>query len=176
MKRLNNFLILMVFILFSNIIIAQNTKNTKPPLTLYTTESGNFIMDTVINVNDVSKEELYKRAKDWVVSTVRTSDQNVIFDDTDFNEIRTDITLNLTKFAGINKVNFKLSVFFKDNKCRIITESFIYLYIGSEAYEAPLDKLKTVRNKKTYKEFDIEFAKFKNSLIQSLYKAVDNDW
>jgi len=176
MKNLTIMILVVTLTVINIEVFAQNTKNTKPPLTLYTTEAGSFILDTVINVNDVSKVELYNRAKNWVVSTVRTSDQNVVFDDTEYNEIRTNVTLNLTKFAGVNKVNFKTSILFKEGKCKLITESFVYLYIGSEVYEAPLSKIKTIRNKKTYIEFDKEFTKFKKSLIQSLKKSIDNDW
>ena len=166
----------LILVLTSNVIFAQNIKNKKPPLTLYTTESGGFIYDTVINVNDVSKQELYKRAKNWVISTVRTSDKTVVFDDAEFNEIRTDVTLAIAKFAGVN-VNFKISIYLKDNKCRFVNESFMYHYLGTEGiYDSSFEKAKVVMMGKIYKEFDKEFTAFRDSFIKSLLKSSKSDW
>ena len=159
-----------------NFLFAQNTKNSKPPLTLYTTESGSFILDTVINVKDVLKQELYNRAKNWVISTVRTSDKTVVFDDTEFNEIRTDVTLALPKFTGVS-VNFKISIYLKDNKCRFVSESFIYNYIGQGGVVVvALEKRKGMGTGSIYKEFDKEFTIFINSFFTSLSKKSKTDW
>jgi len=122
-------LVLLVFAVKFN--FAQNTKNTKPPLTLYTTESGSFIFDTIINFTGVSKQDLYKRAKNWVISTIRTSDNTVVFDDKDSSEIRTDATILLT---GYGYVNFKMSIYLKDNKSKIVYESFIYYNLYGYQY------------------------------------------
>lgn len=159
---------MLAFLLISGMSLAQNTKNDKLPYCLYTSQSGNFIYDTVVNVNGVSKQDLYKRAKNWVISTIRTSDKTVVFDDTENNEIRTDATMGLPKVQGSN-VNFKISIYFKEQKCRIVCESFMFHYIGStEIYDAAFEKLKTVINKKIYKDFDVEFSNLRDSLIKSL--------
>jgi len=180
MKNLTLMTLIFTFSLIHINVFAQFTKNTKPPLTLYKTESGSFILDTVINVNDVSKSHLYKRAKNWVISTVRTSDQTVIFDDENNDEIRTDVTINIDNgvFATPPKVNFKLAIYLKDNKYRIIANSFKYYAFSTSTgiYEAEFHKIKVMGKKSTYKMFDDEFTKFLNSLNESLNKSIDNDW
>jgi hypothetical protein len=149
-------------------------------LTLYTTESGNLIYDTVINVLDVPKHELYKRAKNWVISTVRTSDKTVIFDDIENNEIRTDVTLALTRYAG-SSINIKISIYLKENKVRLVNESFMYHYLGpTGVYDASFEKAKLMMKNKIYKEFDKEFDKeftaFRDSFVNFLMKNSKSDW
>lgn len=162
----------------SNLCYSQNIKNIELPYCLYTNESKMFVYDTVINVAGVSKDELYKRSKDWVISTVRTSDKTVIFDDQGLNEIRTDVTLGIPIQMGTSDINFKLSIYLKDNKVRFVTESFQMHYLGTNGvYDMAFEKLsKFVDHRKLYKKFDLQFPALVDSYVKSLSKAKKADW
>ena len=178
MKRITTSGLSLFFLLMlvCQISHAQNIKNTTPPLTLYTNESGKFVYDTIINVSDAAKTELYRRGKNWVLSTVRTTDNTVVYDDKDSGEIRTNVTLEIPDYPG-NYVNFKISLSFKEGKCRIVDESFMYIFGPYEfAYETlPTSKLKIVK-KKVSILFDNQFQAFNTSLIKSLFKPSKSDW
>ena len=135
-----------------------------------------FVLDTVLNFTNTSKEDLYKRAKNWVVSTIRTSDKTVIFDDKDFNEIRTDATLALPVYQGAT-VNFKISIFFKENRCKIVYESFMYHYVGLSGIEdSAFEKLKGMYKGTLYKDFDKQFEPLRDSLFKALSTANNSNW
>ncbi|MEI7661477.1 MAG: DUF4468 domain-containing protein [Bacteroidota bacterium] len=176
MEKLISFPVLVIFLFAGISVSSQNIKNKKPPLTLYTAESGSYIYDTVINVKDVSKQDLYKRAKNWVISTVRTSDNTVVFDDSGFNEIRTDVTIGISLYIGVAQVNFKLSIYLKDNKCRLLCESFMLHYVGSRIYDSPLETAKFIDIKKVNKGFDQQFTVLTNAFIKSVLENKKSDW
>src|SRR5690349_5307881 len=102
MKLLSTLGTVVALILISHFGYTQNVRNTEPPLTLSTNETGKFVFDTVVNVNGVSKGELYKRTKSWITSNIRTSDNTVILDDKDSSEIKTDATLDLERFGNFS--------------------------------------------------------------------------
>ena len=151
MKKRNLFLLTLLAIISVTNLNSQNKKNEDPPYSLYTNENGSFVFDTVIEIAEITKSELYKRAKNWVISNVRSNDKTVIFDDENNEEIRTDVTTALGKFPGVS-INFKLAIYFKDGKCKINCESFAYQYIGSGTlYEEDFAKVKVMGKKMVYK-------------------------
>ena len=178
MKRLGTFSMLLFLVLTANIMYAQNTKNTKPPLTLCTNESGAFIFDTIMDFKGVSKTALYKRASSWIGSNVKTLYKVKISDDSLFNEIRTDANIPLKGING-SSVKFKIVIFFKENRCKIVFESFVYHYnyIGEEGLiDADFANMRGTYKKMIYKDFDKEFSHFKNSLFKALNTDSANEW
>lgn len=170
----------LTFIL-TNICYAQNKKNQEPPLTLYTNESGSYIYDTIIEFQELKKEELYDRAKKFILSNVRTNDNNFKFDDENKSEINTDVGLSMSKTYNGTSAFFKLNIMFKEGKCKIIAQSFLLQIVGRTIYEAPLNEINLnaysfINKKKVYKGFDEVFSTFMKSLNESLITNPKTDW
>ena len=116
--------VLSFLILIGLTSFSQNKKNEEPPLTLSTNSESKFVFDTVLEINETTKKEIYKRAKNWVMSNVRTYDNNIEFDDENNDHINTTVNISLDKYHNASFCNFKLTFLFKDKKCRITGQSF----------------------------------------------------
>jgi hypothetical protein len=141
-------------------------------------EQGHMVYEKVVEVNNVSKEELYKRVKAWVMDNVKTIDNNIQYDDKGSETIITTPTIaleNLKNNHVVNqKVNFKLKILFKDNKMKITASSFIYYGedVQHRVFNTPLEDLKITRIipspvKKIQELFDDTFGGFVADLSKS---------
>jgi hypothetical protein len=168
---------IIIIISFPVLLLSQNVKNNSLPFSLYTNEQKDFIYDTILEVSETTKNIIYQRAKDWVNSNTRTTDNNVLFDDKDFNEIKTDITVPVGGKYVAAFVNAKLILKFKENKCKITFQSFLFQKIGKGTlYEESFNKIDIAGVKAYYKEFDERFPNILNSLLNSLQKNEDKEW
>lgn len=142
-------------------------------------DDGTFRFEKIINIEGQNKEALYKRLKEWVLANVKTADNNIIFDDTNFERIVTTPTLsieNVKRYVINQKANFKLNLSFKDNKIKVTATSFSYFGTdcNRKVYSIPLETvyIKAIipnPNKKIGENFDFAFS----SMIQSLEKAAN---
>ncbi|MES2619801.1 MAG: DUF4468 domain-containing protein [Bacteroidota bacterium] len=96
------------------------------------TSTGLIAYQGVVKDDSVAKEELYARAKSWILKTLKSSDNMVQLDDKDFNSITGSGTILLDKKSSgpysyqNGKLNFKLTVQFKDGRLRYTFENFTY--------------------------------------------------
>lgn len=102
--------------------------------------SDNYYYEGVVPVDGVTKEEMFRSAKDWVLSTVKTEDNNAKFDDQELS-IFTTPTIVVKAINGRNNdfVNFKLKLMFKDGKYKfrfdnLIVKSNVFLNSPPTAY------------------------------------------
>lgn len=88
--------------------------------------STNYYYEGVVPVEGVSKEEMYKRAKEWVLSTFKTEDNNAQFDEPNLSIFNTP-TIILEKFKTYpgDYMNFKLKLLFKDGKYKFRFDNVI---------------------------------------------------
>lgn len=146
--------------------------------------TGNFKLDMVTNVDNVPKEEMYKRAKKWVLANLKTSDNNINFNDEDLSIINNSSILiePISKaFVGVisqGVADFKFNLQFKDNKYRLIIDNVtVYLEHAETAppnsfsYNTLMQKEgnKAIKNpgKKRY-ALDIHIIKQINQQLESI--------
>jgi len=100
---------------------------------------GDYAYEEVVAVDGVSKEEMFKRAKQWIVANLKTVDNNIQFDDKDFvinNEASTIITASQGWGWVISRgsTSFKVHLAFKDGRYKFrIDNVTIYLEHGVAA-------------------------------------------
>jgi hypothetical protein len=88
--------------------------------------SDNYYYEGVVPVEGITKEEMFKRAKEWVLSNLKTEDNNAQFDEKEFSIYNTPTIL--VKAAPKYKddyVNFKLKLLFKDGKYKFRIDNLI---------------------------------------------------
>lgn len=171
-------LTLLVLTILSFTALGQ-TKNVKPPHSLYTNEGGAYYLDTVIEVSNVLRADLYERFKGWYLANVRSASNNSSVIDDSKMMISDDLTIALDKVPGA-RINFKFLSKFKDGRCKVSFTSFQYMYIGGGTlYESPFEKIKVMGKKKIRRLFDDKFNILLESMISHLHKqpaAADDDW
>ncbi len=161
-------------------VSAQNVRNTEPPKTLFTNAAGKFVLDSVVEIKDASKEDLYKHMKSWVLKNVPASGEGVSLFNPNEMLINTDIVVPSGRIPGA-RVNFKLTAQFKDGRTKVSFSGFQYTYIGQgKFYESPLEDIKGLGmygKGRLYKLFDDDFEGFLNDFFKSFetYQK-DSDW
>lgn len=154
------------------------------------------VMEGVIEVENVSQEELYNRAKLWMAGNLKSSDAQSLFDEENHEQIVTNGNLLLSnKAMQINRsVNFKLSVFFKKGRFKYVIDQMIvdatntsldgsnktrFVESVNEVYEKYHRKnQKKKKAKSRYKimdELDEEFGKLVGNLQSSLSQTTEPD-
>lgn len=97
------------------------------------TETGKFQYEEVIQVENTSKTDIYDRAKNWVVRTLKSGDNIVNLDDAEKESITATGNILLQDRAGAVGysniiLNFKFSVYFKEGRCKLVIDNFILDY------------------------------------------------
>ena len=164
-------LTLLFTILLSQKCISQINVSDKLPHSLYINEDKSFYFDTVINVPNTTMETLYKRAKEWVTGNIRTVDNNIVFDDKGFSEIKNEIMIKLKNVMDGRYVNFKYSIKFQEGKFRIHCGSFLYNKTALMFENQPLHDVSSMWRKKVYSEFDENFSQLIISNINACLKT-----
>lgn len=116
-----------MFTFAPSVVKSQNKEEPSLKTIVKETNSNNYYYEEVISVENVTKEEMFERAKQWVLSNFKTGDVNSQFDDKNFN-----IYTSATIFYEIYKprwnadlLNFKLNISFKDDKYKVRIEDLI---------------------------------------------------
>ncbi len=92
--------------------------------------TGEYYYEAVVPVEGIAKEEMFKRAKTWVLSNLKTSDNNINADEKDLSIINTaSVVLDQTKGWGwaitSGNIDFKLNVLFKDGRYKVRFDNIV---------------------------------------------------
>jgi hypothetical protein len=88
--------------------------------------SDNYYYEGVVPVEGVTKEEMYKRAKDWVLANFKTGDNNSVFDEKELSIFNSPtIVLGKTKTTSGDYLNFKIKLLFKDGRYKFRFDNLI---------------------------------------------------
>lgn len=88
--------------------------------------SDNYYYEGVVPVEGVTKEDMFKKAKEWVLSIFKTEDNNAQFDEQNL-VILNSPTIVLEKYRGApgDFLNFKIKLLFKDGKYKFRFDNLI---------------------------------------------------
>src|SRR5690242_12576302 len=68
-------------------VIAQDDE--EQPFLTKDESTGDYAFEEVIQIPNVKKEELFDRAKKWILATMKTADNNITFDDKEYSAVNT---------------------------------------------------------------------------------------
>ena len=162
-------IIIILLFISSSKCFSQINVSDKLPHSLYINEDKSFYFDTIVIAPNANMETLYKRAKEWVTGNIRTVDNNIVFDDKGFTEIKNEAMLKLNVMDG-RFVNFKYSIKFQNDKFRIHCESFIYNRTAAMFENQSFHDIGLLR-KNIYSEFDKVFSKLIIANISACMKS-----
>lgn len=152
------------------------------PTVLQKDANGNWFYEKIIPVENTSKKELYARMKRWVISNVKTADNNKLQDDENYEAIITTPTVGIedlrSNWIVAQNMNFKLTISFKDNKLKIYAASFSYYGNSGGLMGGPLETFATGKAwiKDLNPKFDTAFTRFIDELIAAASTKNDSNW
>lgn len=127
--------------------------------------SDNYFYEGVVPVEGVTKEEMFKRAKQWVLANLKTSDNNLQFDEQQFTIVNSSTIVvppkrKTTLIVDKCLVNFKLLIQFKEGRYKFRFDNLVvYLEQGfvtqTTAYSPQFTKYK---NENKYIENELNKA------------------
>jgi hypothetical protein len=96
--------------------------------------TGKYKYEKVVQIQGLNQTEIYARAKDWIVRTLKSSDNAVNLDDSNKSSINATGNILLNDHYRLKNVtlNFKFNVYCKEGKYKVIIDNFIlsYYYIS----------------------------------------------
>ena len=185
----------LLFIFFTVIfILTSHSGSAQFPID---TETGKVKFTGIIDLSG-SKDKIYKKAKLWIVSTLKSGDNMVELGGDNSDQIigTGNILIDSLKFQFEKKyyareahLNFKFIIFCKDNKLKYSVENFILTYsysydknveTGLENIKLP-DDLMTKKDLEIFKTEGINYLKRKideliSNFIYSMKKDENKDW
>ena len=125
MKRLLFFIATFLFtVCYSNYSRSQEVSDV---LTIDSVNGG-YIYQRVVDVEGVSKDEIYKRIKNWIIDNLKSPVNYNYFDDDKHESISTTISFVTKQTTGF--IEFKLNINIKEGKYRILAKSFVFMRGG----------------------------------------------
>ncbi len=119
-------LIALVFLSLAMPTSQAKDKNEEVKLVLIRDDNtSNYYYVGVVPVEGVTKEEMFKRAKDWVLSSFKTGEK------VQFDEKELVVYNNPTVILGVghDEMNFNISIYFKEGKYKFRFENVIIISV-----------------------------------------------
>lgn len=139
MKHLLVVIISLSFAVFNNAQAQKTKKQSDEPEVVYQfllkdSITGKYKYEELIKSEGITQINIFDRAKDWVVRTLKSADNMVNLDDANKESITATGNILLDDqlgFVGYREItlNFKLSVYCKEGRYKIIIDNFILNYI-----------------------------------------------
>lgn len=168
-------------------------------------EDGEPFIEEVVLTDSLSKKEAYYRAKVWIASTFKSSDEQIVYDEAEFSNIIGTGNILLPPTSGSfvyvkdRIVNFKLAIFFKEGRYKYRLDNIVFsqTIVGdSEStstltlqqwYEVLHEMEAKSKNKQSKRlvHFNEVLKEVEEALVQTIEsmkssitkpKELDNDW
>lgn len=124
-------------------------------------------IESVIEVADVSKAVLYERAKLWMARNLKSSDNQILYDEDGQERIIGTGNLLLSNAGSSTDrvLNFKISIFIRDGKFKVIGDNMIFS-----------DVLNSINSSRTPRTFSLDqvYQQMSNSKKQKRKSYMDD--
>ncbi len=144
--------------------------------------AGNLKLEEVVRIQSLSQEELFQKAKSWILETLKPSDNLVYID---AGNQRMVATMNRLLDDRNTSVSYKITLAFKDGRYKYTIDRLFYTYVqnwfntGAIDVAIPLESMKFTDRKKAkiYNQINRELRPFVTAMKQSMTTpVVATDW
>lgn len=155
----------------------------KPVIPTLNAENDQFEYKYVgeFNGSEISAQAAFERVLKYVYRTLQTDKSKVVADESKHDEIIFDCSLKAQPLKGfgfaINTAyyTFKLNIQFKEGKCRLFFNDFLYNFImdngqGQQFYSQDFGKLK---NNKAAKKIKAELSGMLYQIQDDVFKSIN---
>jgi len=93
-------------------------------------ETGEIEYQEVVQLKDINKDEVYLNAKNWMLSTLKSSDNMIQLDDVEKKQLIGSGTMVLKKRSLMTGclLNFKVIIKFKEGRYQYTINNFLHFY------------------------------------------------
>ena len=179
-------LFFILFLTWSKFGFAQFPINEKDKVVKY---------EEVVKLSDMSKEEIYNKAKMWIVSTLKSGDNMIELSGSNSDKIvaagnilvdsvqrgRTNIS---PAIVSNSYLNFKFIVYVKDGRLKYSIENFLLVMplegktsltqMGDNLYSSPRQLRKFKENNTLYLDRNVRAVT--NSFKKYMVTEIEDDW
>ncbi len=143
-----SYLLLPLLFLTTGQLNAQETK----PILVKDNETGAFYYEEVVSAEGITKEELLKRAKTWIIANMKTEDNNIIFNEADFSAVNTGVIKVdrknfFTSILETGAFDFKFHIWCKDDRYKIRIDNIMFYLLYASG-----SPVRTTRENYSYEE------------------------
>lgn len=99
--------------------------------------TGDYYFEEVVQANGLSQAELFKRAKTWILATLKTGDNNITFNEEDFSAVNTgaikiDKKSFITYYIDAGAFDFKFHVWCKEGRYKYRVDNIMYYILTKD--------------------------------------------
>lgn len=145
-------------------------------------EHSPFSYEQKVDAPGTEKAVLYDRVKKWIIGNLKASQESLFFDDAEKGSITANTAIPLKDNLRLSsqRVEFKLSISFKNDKMRIQATDFVYrsIYPGT-IYQKPFEDLHPFAKglkRSIYEEFDGKFNALIKALTATALDTKEDNW
>ncbi len=149
-------LVVLSLMMASPVVQAKDKDEEYKVVVVKNAATGDYVFENVVNVEGVTKEEMFTRAKKWIIANFKTSDNNIQFDEANMS-ITNTATVVLKAASGFNwaitsgLVNFKLNLQFKDGRYKFVFDNIAVQCAYSDGIVETINYDQAQRNNKPAK-------------------------
>ncbi|RQO31252.1 hypothetical protein DBR32_04590 [Taibaiella sp. KBW10] len=139
--------------------------------------TGNVCYEQVTMVEGVAKQEMFNRAKKWIIANLKTNDNNIAFDET-ASSISNTATVVLKPASGFNwaitsgMINFKLNMQFKEGRYKFAFDNIVVQVAYADGIVETLNYDQIQRNNKPAKHIKKEVNEKLLAIAMQLETAI----
>lgn len=155
-----------VTILFILAALSQVAAAQMPP---------DFTYKEVVELDSVSKEQLYDRAKIWLVSNFRDANSSSQIDNKELGNLSGKGVFNIYLTMNTRYVRYNISFDFKDGRYRYIINQFI-LDWGNGVATVPFEDVQSIYHNRLFTQSHENVLTAIASLKKAMSTANQDDW
>lgn len=138
-------------------------------------QEGVVAYSNVIQVDSVSKDQLYARAKRWFVKTYKSANDVIQLDDKENGEIIGKGNFKISYYAREPIINHTISILVKDGRFKYIITDLVYSDIQGDKFPIGSFPKGWFGQKKLYDTIDREISSIIMSIRKDM-KSNGSDW
>ena len=146
-------------------------------------ETGLVVFEDVVQLPGLSQEEIFGKAKSWILATLKSGDNMTEMSDDNFKKIVSTGTISIDslrmpylgkKYSQETLLNFKFIVFCKEGRLKYSIENFnLYFQYYNEWTETNLESIKG--RKEWSKKMDTKFNGYvEERVLKAINKLIDH--
>lgn len=141
--------------------------------------TGDFYYEEVVTADGLKQDELFKRAKAWILANLKTGDNNITFDDKNYSTVNTG-AMKVKTLKSMSLVihdgyfDFKFHVWCKDGRYKLRLDNVMFYVVVSQTMQGTTSRTYSYTELKD-KKLDQHLKKDANSKLSSLATIFKQD-
>src|SRR5690606_4091346 len=165
-----------IFTLSFVLLIFQLSFSQKQIEDILPSENGNVIYSEVIEVNDINKDELYNRARKWVVLKYQSANNVIQLDDKLEGIIIGKGNFDIIYYSRDPKIRHTIQIETKDGRFKYTISGFVYSDKQGDSFAVEQFPKSWSGKEKLYRAIDEKVRLIIKDLTQGMNNKPEDNW